>query len=100
MDSGDLVSEFKDKVRALNDELTCSVCLSQFANPCVLWPCAHVYCKDCVATLTASPNPECPNCRSPIEAHKEVKELNCIGQRVREVLRVLQPLVVALSPQQ
>ncbi|XP_029963752.1 tripartite motif-containing protein 59 isoform X2 [Salarias fasciatus] len=62
---------------SLEEDLTCSVCYSLFADPRVL-PCSHSFCKACLdSLLQASSNYsiwrplrlplKCPNCRSVVE---------------------------------
>ncbi|XP_034557392.1 importin subunit alpha-3 isoform X3 [Notolabrus celidotus] len=61
----------------LEEDLTCSVCYSLFADPRVL-PCSHTFCKNCLENLLqVSTNHsiwrphrlplKCPNCRSVVE---------------------------------
>uniref|UniRef100_UPI0037E86EF6 tripartite motif-containing protein 59 n=1 Tax=Semicossyphus pulcher TaxID=241346 RepID=UPI0037E86EF6 len=61
----------------LEEDLTCSVCYSLFADPRVL-PCSHTFCKNCLDNLLqVSTNYsiwrplrlplKCPNCRSVVE---------------------------------
>lgn len=61
----------------LEEDLTCSVCYSLFADPRVL-PCSHTFCKSCLDNLLqVSTNYsiwrplrlplKCPNCRSVVE---------------------------------
>lgn len=61
----------------LEEDLTCSVCYSLFADPRVL-PCSHSFCKACLDNLLQASNNysiwrplrlplKCPNCRSVVE---------------------------------
>ncbi|CAN9511458.1 unnamed protein product [Ophioblennius macclurei] len=61
----------------LEEDLTCSVCYSLFADPRVL-PCSHSFCKTCLDSLLLASNNysiwrplrlplKCPNCRSVVE---------------------------------
>ena len=88
MDS-DLVNKFRDAVKELNDEMMCSICLSQYTDPSVVHPCGHVFCGQCIGDLMHSVHKECPNCRTHIEGSHEIKEMATIAQKVKNVLRAL-----------
>lgn len=50
----------------IDEELTCSICLSHYEDPKVL-SCCHYYCRECVAGLRARVKDgkafNCPECR-------------------------------------
>ena len=50
----------KAKVREIEDETTCSICLENKRN--IAFLCGHGTCADCAASLQV-----CPMCRKPIE---------------------------------
>ncbi|KAG8451847.1 hypothetical protein GDO86_003875 [Hymenochirus boettgeri] len=51
----------------LNDELSCSICLSIYRNP-VMLPCGHNFCESCIASSLnceqRSGSNSCPECRT------------------------------------
>ena len=85
----DAIVHFKQKVMELNEELLCAICLSQFSDPVLLSPCAHVFCRNCVQVARKN---ECPTCWGQIEQTLEVKELKGVALKIKEVLRALVPL--------
>ena len=57
----------KQALKKLEDQLTCTICLSAFKDPKLL-QCFHVYCKDCLQQLVVKDQQgqlslRCPTCR-------------------------------------
>ncbi|MEQ2260884.1 hypothetical protein XENORESO_002719, partial [Xenotaenia resolanae] len=76
-------SEFS--LMSLEDELTCSICLSTFDCPVTI-PCGHNFCQDCLlATWKGSYS--CPQCRTLFATKPELKK-NTVLSTVVETFRV------------
>ncbi|MEQ2203981.1 hypothetical protein XENOCAPTIV_006168, partial [Xenoophorus captivus] len=70
---------------SLEDELTCSICLSTFDCPVTI-PCGHNFCQDCLlATWKGSYS--CPQCRTLFATKPELKK-NTVLSTVVETFRV------------
>ncbi|XP_041790416.1 E3 ubiquitin/ISG15 ligase TRIM25-like isoform X2 [Chelmon rostratus] len=57
---------------SLEDELTCSICLSTFDCPVTI-PCGHNFCQDCLLT-TWKDSYSCPQCRTLFPTKPELKK--------------------------
>ncbi|KAM4585344.1 E3 ubiquitin/ISG15 ligase TRIM25-like isoform 2-T3 [Odontesthes bonariensis] len=57
---------------SLEDELTCSICLSTFDCPVTI-PCGHNFCQDCLLT-TWKDSYSCPQCRTVFATKPELKK--------------------------
>ncbi|XP_005803137.1 E3 ubiquitin/ISG15 ligase TRIM25-like isoform X2 [Xiphophorus maculatus] len=57
---------------SLEDELTCSICLSTFDCPVTI-PCGHNFCQDCLLS-TWTDSYSCPQCRTLFETRPELKK--------------------------
>uniref|UniRef100_A0A3B4TF43 RING-type domain-containing protein n=1 Tax=Seriola dumerili TaxID=41447 RepID=A0A3B4TF43_SERDU len=66
------VAETPLSLMSLEDELTCSICLSTFDCP-VTTPCGHNFCQDCLLA-TWKETQRCPQCRTPIPTKPELKK--------------------------
>ncbi|NXD63813.1 TRI25 ligase, partial [Eolophus roseicapillus] len=72
---------------ALEEELTCSICLSLFSNP-VTVPCGHNFCSSCLQLSWAglSENFSCPQCRATFMGRPQLQK-NTVLCRVVQQLR-------------
>ncbi|KAM4750434.1 E3 ubiquitin/ISG15 ligase TRIM25-like [Anableps anableps] len=70
---------------SLEDELTCSICLSTFDCPVTI-PCGHNFCQDCLLS-SWSDSYSCPQCRTRFETKPELKK-NTVLSTVVETFRV------------
>ncbi|XP_071360851.1 E3 ubiquitin/ISG15 ligase TRIM25-like isoform X5 [Trachinotus anak] len=66
------VEEAQFSLMSLEDELTCSICLSTFECPVTI-PCGHNFCQDCLLA-TWEETQSCPQCRTHIPAKPELKK--------------------------
>ncbi|XP_072240277.1 E3 ubiquitin/ISG15 ligase TRIM25-like [Leuresthes tenuis] len=57
---------------SLEDELTCSICLSTFDCPVTI-PCGHNFCQDCLLTSWKD-SYSCPQCRTVFATKPELKK--------------------------
>uniref|UniRef100_A0A3Q1G3K7 RING-type E3 ubiquitin transferase n=1 Tax=Acanthochromis polyacanthus TaxID=80966 RepID=A0A3Q1G3K7_9TELE len=69
---------------SLEDELTCSICLSPFDCPVTI-PCGHNFCQDCLLT-TWTDSYSCPQCRTLFATRPELKK-NTVLSTVVETFR-------------
>ncbi|XP_043971208.1 E3 ubiquitin/ISG15 ligase TRIM25-like isoform X1 [Gambusia affinis] len=69
---------------SLEDELTCSICLSPFDCPVTI-PCGHNFCQDCLLS-TWTDSYSCPQCRTLFETRPELKK-NTVLSTVVETFR-------------
>ncbi|XP_047221427.1 E3 ubiquitin/ISG15 ligase TRIM25 isoform X2 [Girardinichthys multiradiatus] len=77
--------ETEFSLMSLEDELTCSICLSTFDCPVTI-PCGHNFCQDCLlATWKGSYS--CPQCRTLFATKPELKK-NTVLSTVVETFRV------------
>ncbi|KAM4594838.1 E3 ubiquitin/ISG15 ligase TRIM25-like isoform 4-T4 [Fundulus diaphanus] len=70
---------------SLEDELTCSICLSTFDCPVTI-PCGHNFCQDCLLA-TWKDSYSCPQCRTLFATRPELKK-NTVLSTVVETFRV------------
>lgn len=57
---------FKQALEAVEDEVTCCICLNLFNDPVTLG-CCHSFCRSCLRSLVdKSVNPSCPLCKAEI----------------------------------
>lgn len=61
--SAQIETAIREKKEA-QDSLVCAICLENNVD-CVLIPCGHIYCNECVSRL---PRPSCPICRHAISS--------------------------------
>ncbi|XP_023262653.1 E3 ubiquitin/ISG15 ligase TRIM25-like isoform X2 [Seriola lalandi dorsalis] len=66
------VAETTLSLMSLEDELTCSICLSTFDCPVTI-PCGHNFCQDCLLA-TWEETQRCPQCRTHIPSKPELKK--------------------------
>ncbi|XP_076585847.1 E3 ubiquitin/ISG15 ligase TRIM25-like isoform X1 [Chaetodon auriga] len=66
------VDENQFSLMSLEDELTCSICLSPFDCPVTI-PCGHNFCQDCLLT-TWKDSYSCPQCRTVFPTKPELKK--------------------------
>ncbi|CAJ1052633.1 E3 ubiquitin/ISG15 ligase TRIM25 isoform X4 [Xyrichtys novacula] len=66
------VDESQFSLMSLEDELTCSICLSPFDCPVTL-PCGHNFCQDCLLA-TWKDSYSCPQCRTLFATKPELKK--------------------------
>nr|XP_046258776.1 E3 ubiquitin/ISG15 ligase TRIM25-like isoform X2 [Scatophagus argus] len=70
----------------LEDELTCSICLSTFDCP-VTTPCGHNFCQDCLLESWKDSDYSCPQCRTLFTTKPELKK-NTVLSTVVEAFNV------------
>uniref|UniRef100_A0A3B3WG18 Tripartite motif containing 25 n=1 Tax=Poecilia mexicana TaxID=48701 RepID=A0A3B3WG18_9TELE len=70
---------------SLEDELTCSICLSTFDCPVTI-PCGHNFCQNCLLA-TWKDSYSCPQCRTLFATRPELKK-NTVLSTVVETFRV------------
>ncbi|XP_067440362.1 E3 ubiquitin/ISG15 ligase TRIM25-like [Thunnus thynnus] len=70
---------------SLEEELTCSICLSTFDSPVTI-PCGHNFCQDCLLA-TWKDTYSCPQCRTHFATKPELKK-NTVLSTVVETFRV------------
>uniref|UniRef100_A0A3Q2NTN7 Tripartite motif containing 25 n=1 Tax=Fundulus heteroclitus TaxID=8078 RepID=A0A3Q2NTN7_FUNHE len=70
---------------SLEDELTCSICLSTFDCPVTI-PCGHNFCQECLLA-TWKDSYSCPQCRTLFATRPELKK-NTVLSTVVETFRV------------
>ncbi|XP_018534042.1 E3 ubiquitin/ISG15 ligase TRIM25 isoform X3 [Lates calcarifer] len=66
------VDEGQFSIMSLEDELTCSICLSTFECPVTI-PCGHNFCQDCLLA-TWKETYSCPQCRTHFPTKPELKK--------------------------
>ncbi|XP_068445364.1 E3 ubiquitin/ISG15 ligase TRIM25 isoform X2 [Clinocottus analis] len=66
---------------SLEDELTCSICLSTFDCPVTI-PCGHNFCQDCLLA-TWKDSYSCPQCRTHFATKPELKKNTVLSSVVR-----------------
>ncbi|XP_049428794.1 E3 ubiquitin/ISG15 ligase TRIM25 isoform X4 [Epinephelus fuscoguttatus] len=66
------LSESQFSLMSLEDELTCSICLSTFDCPVTI-PCGHNFCQDCLLA-TWKDSYSCPQCRTHFSTKPELKK--------------------------
>ncbi|XP_044044676.1 E3 ubiquitin/ISG15 ligase TRIM25-like isoform X2 [Siniperca chuatsi] len=66
------VDESQFSLMSLEDELTCSICLSTFDCPVTI-PCGHNFCQDCLLA-TWKDSYSCPQCRTHFATKPELKK--------------------------
>uniref|UniRef100_A0A3Q3E987 RING-type domain-containing protein n=1 Tax=Labrus bergylta TaxID=56723 RepID=A0A3Q3E987_9LABR len=71
------VDENQFSLMSLEDELTCSICLSPFDCPVTI-PCGHNFCQDCLLT-TWKNSYSCPQCRTVFPTRPELKKNTVIS---------------------
>uniref|UniRef100_A0A3P9C055 RING-type domain-containing protein n=1 Tax=Maylandia zebra TaxID=106582 RepID=A0A3P9C055_9CICH len=59
-------------IMSLEDELTCSICLSTFDCPVTI-PCGHNFCQDCLLASWED-SYSCPQCRTVFDTKPELKK--------------------------
>ncbi|XP_008278017.1 E3 ubiquitin/ISG15 ligase TRIM25-like [Stegastes partitus] len=69
---------------SLEEELTCSICLSPFYTPVTI-PCGHNFCQDCLLA-TWKDSYSCPQCRTVFATKPELKK-NTVLSTVVETFR-------------
>ncbi|XP_047221435.1 E3 ubiquitin/ISG15 ligase TRIM25-like [Girardinichthys multiradiatus] len=79
------VEETEFSLMSLEDELTCSICLSTFDCPVTI-PCGHNFCQDCLLSSWTD-SYSCPQCRTLFETRPELKK-NTVLSTVVETFRV------------
>jgi hypothetical protein len=62
-------TEMEEMAAALKKRWECPVCLDFIASGSLeITPCGHYYCKDCVGSIKAGPEPKCAICRKKLKA--------------------------------
>ncbi|XP_063333012.1 E3 ubiquitin/ISG15 ligase TRIM25-like [Pelmatolapia mariae] len=79
------VDESQFSIMSLEDELTCSICLSTFDCPVTI-PCGHNFCQDCLLA-TWKESYSCPQCRTLFATKPELKK-NTVLTAVVETFKV------------
>uniref|UniRef100_A0A3B4F124 E3 ubiquitin/ISG15 ligase TRIM25-like n=1 Tax=Pundamilia nyererei TaxID=303518 RepID=A0A3B4F124_9CICH len=79
------VDESQFSIMSLEDELTCSICLSTFDCPVTI-PCGHNFCQDCLLA-TWKESYSCPQCRTLFATRPELKK-NTVLTAVVETFKV------------
>ncbi|XP_061589081.1 E3 ubiquitin/ISG15 ligase TRIM25-like [Cololabis saira] len=97
------VDETGLSLMSLEDELTCSICLSTFDCPVTI-PCGHNFCQDCLLATWRDSN-TCPQCRTPFDIKPELKKNTVLSTVVETLgLRTIQrdssPLLEETQPRE
>lgn len=79
------MDETSFSLMSLEEELTCSICLSTFDSPVTI-PCGHNFCQDCLLA-TWKETYSCPQCRTHFATKPELKK-NTVLSTVVETFRV------------
>uniref|UniRef100_A0A3Q3Q466 RING-type domain-containing protein n=1 Tax=Monopterus albus TaxID=43700 RepID=A0A3Q3Q466_MONAL len=66
------VEESQFSLLSLEDDLTCSICLSTFVCPVTI-PCGHNFCQDCLL-VSWKDSYSCPQCRTIFATKPELKK--------------------------
>uniref|UniRef100_A0A3P9JE56 Uncharacterized protein n=1 Tax=Oryzias latipes TaxID=8090 RepID=A0A3P9JE56_ORYLA len=73
-----------------SEDLTCSVCLSLFTHPVILF-CGHSFCRECISSFLSSQQ-SCPQCRSEVSLEKTPLTTNhalkSLAERAKENERI------------
>ncbi|CAJ1053319.1 E3 ubiquitin/ISG15 ligase TRIM25-like [Xyrichtys novacula] len=75
------VNQNQFTLMSLEDELTCSICLSTFNCPVTL-PCGHNFCQDCLLTHWKD-SYSCPQCRTSFPTKPELKKNTVLSTVVK-----------------
>ncbi|XP_034386261.1 E3 ubiquitin/ISG15 ligase TRIM25 isoform X3 [Cyclopterus lumpus] len=75
------VDESPFSLISLEDELTCSICLSPFDCPVTI-PCGHNFCQDCLLA-TWKDSYSCPQCRTHFATKPELKKNTVLSSVVQ-----------------
>ncbi|KAM9363273.1 E3 ubiquitin/ISG15 ligase TRIM25-like [Symphorus nematophorus] len=67
------IGESQFSLMSLEDELTCSICLSPFDCPVTI-PCGHNFCQDCLLDAWTDTSYSCPQCRTLFATKPELKK--------------------------
>ncbi|KAM9363197.1 E3 ubiquitin/ISG15 ligase TRIM25-like isoform 2-T3 [Symphorus nematophorus] len=67
------IDESQFSLMSLEDELTCSICLSPFDCPVTI-PCGHNFCQDCLLDAWTDTSYSCPQCRTLFATKPELKK--------------------------
>uniref|UniRef100_A0A3Q3QBS1 Tripartite motif containing 25 n=2 Tax=Monopterus albus TaxID=43700 RepID=A0A3Q3QBS1_MONAL len=78
------VEESQFSLLSLEDDLTCSICLSTFVCPVTI-PCGHNFCQDCLL-VSWKDSYSCPQCRTIFATKPELKK-NTVLSTVVETFR-------------
>ncbi|XP_034747123.1 E3 ubiquitin/ISG15 ligase TRIM25-like isoform X2 [Etheostoma cragini] len=79
------MAESQFSLMSLEDELTCSICLSLFDCPVTI-PCGHNFCQECLLA-TWKDSYSCPQCRTHFATKPELKK-NTVLSSVVETLNL------------
>ncbi|XP_062293858.1 E3 ubiquitin/ISG15 ligase TRIM25-like [Scomber scombrus] len=79
------MDESQFSLMSLEDELTCSICLSTFDSPVTI-PCGHNFCQDCLIASWEDTYYSCPQCRTHFDIKPELKK-NTVLSTVVETFR-------------
>ncbi|XP_076001544.1 E3 ubiquitin/ISG15 ligase TRIM25-like isoform X2 [Genypterus blacodes] len=71
---------------SLEDELSCSICLSPFYFPVTI-PCGHNFCQDCLLSTWDKDTYSCPQCRTQFATRPELKK-NTVLSAVVDTFRM------------
>uniref|UniRef100_A0A3P9KZ21 Tripartite motif containing 25 n=1 Tax=Oryzias latipes TaxID=8090 RepID=A0A3P9KZ21_ORYLA len=71
---------------ALEEELTCCICLSPFDCPVTI-PCGHNFCQDCLLATWEDANFSCPQCRTSFPSRPELQK-NTVLSSVVEAFKL------------
>ncbi|XP_030284448.1 E3 ubiquitin/ISG15 ligase TRIM25-like isoform X2 [Sparus aurata] len=75
------MEESQFSLMSLEDELTCSICLSPFDCPVTI-PCGHNFCQGCLLN-TWTDTYSCPQCRTLFETKPELKKNTVLSTVVK-----------------
>ncbi|XP_034747175.1 E3 ubiquitin/ISG15 ligase TRIM25-like isoform X2 [Etheostoma cragini] len=67
------MAESQFSLMSLEDELTCSICLSPFDCPVTI-PCGHNFCQECLLDSWTEDSYSCPQCRTHFATKPELKK--------------------------
>ncbi|XP_024145512.1 E3 ubiquitin/ISG15 ligase TRIM25 [Oryzias melastigma] len=68
-----MAEEVESPLCSLEEELTCSICLSPFDCPVTI-PCGHNFCQDCLLASWEDCSYSCPQCRTMFPIRPELKK--------------------------
>jgi hypothetical protein len=59
-----LINELREDMATLQKQIQCPICLDEIIpEDLAVSKCGHKYCKECLDTIKATPNPKCSICR-------------------------------------
>lgn len=84
------------RLKILNQELSCAICLSIIRDTRVVTECMHRFCNECITKCLRTGKKECPTCRSKCASHRRLRP----DKKYDEIIRQFYPDVEAYEEQQ